>query len=320
MFIFQSEGQEYAVRPMNCPGHIYVYKSQIRSYKDLPLRYFELGSVYRNEKSGVLHGLLRVRGFTQDDAHIFCSEDQLKDEIVGVINFVFDTMKDFGFNEYFIELSTRPEKAIGTDQMWEHATDALKEALKKKGLKYDIHEGEGAFYGPKIDIKLKDAIGRSWQCATIQCDFALPERFDLTYVDENGNQKRPVMIHRVLLGSIERFIGTLLEHYGGALPAWLAPVQAVIIPVSDKFNDYAEKIKNTLLQKTIRSQVNIKNETLGKKIRQAQMEKVPYMLIVGEKEKKNGKVALRSRAQGDEGTIDLDKLVERVRKEVNNKQ
>jgi threonyl-tRNA synthetase len=229
-------------------------------------------------------------------------------------------MKDFGFNEYLIELSTRPEKSIGSDQMWGHATDALKEALKKKGLKYDVHEGEGAFYGPKIDIKLKDAIGRSWQCATIQCDFALPERFDLNYVDESGNQKRPVMIHRVLLGSIERFIGTLIEHHGGAMPVWLSPVQAAIIPVSDKFNDYAEKIKKELLEKNIRSQINIKNETLGKKIREAQMEKVPYMLIIGEKEQKQNKVALRSRVKGDQGMVGLDEFIQRVNKEITSKQ
>ncbi|MFH1406416.1 MAG: threonine--tRNA ligase [Candidatus Omnitrophota bacterium] len=311
MFIFKIEDVEYAVKPMNCPNHIFVYTSKTRSYKDLPIRFFELGTVYRNEKSGVLHGMLRVRGFTQDDAHIFCTPAQLKGEIIGVINFVIDTMKTFGFNEYFLELSTRPAKSIGSDEMWRHATDALKAAMDTKGISYDVNEGEGAFYGPKIDIKLKDALGRAWQCATIQCDFALPERFDLTYVGPDGKETRPVMIHRVLLGSMERFIGTLLEHYAGALPLWLSPAQVMVIPITDAQGDYAKNIKDALFERDIRAEINLENETLNKKIRNAQLEKIPYMLIVGDKEKNNNTVSVRSR-KTDEGTMKLGDFIGKI--------
>ena len=316
MYIFDVEEEEYAVKPMNCPGHMLVYKSRTRSYKDLPIRYFELGSVYRHEKSGVLHGLLRVRGFTQDDAHIFCLPGQLRDEIKAVIDFVIYAMSVFGFAEYEVELSTRPEKSIGTDQMWEHATSALEESLKEKGIRYGINKGDGAFYGPKIDIKLKDALGRLWQCATIQCDFALPERFDLAYIGEDGKEHRPVMIHRVILGSMERFIGALIEHYAGALPLWLSPVQVVVIAITDKQHEYAQSINSQLLDIGLRTKLDTRNQTIGYKIRDAQTEKIPYMIILGAREQQEGKITVRSRQSGDEGATALDDFTTRVKEEL----
>jgi len=318
MYTFKVENQEYAVRPMNCPGHMLIYKSKTRSYKDLPFRLFELGSVYRYEKSGVLHGLLRVRGFTQDDAHIFCLPEQLIDEINGVIDFVSYAMEVFGFGEFHIELSTRPEKSIGTDEMWENGQNALVSALKKKDLKYDICEGEGAFYGPKIDIKLKDALGRFWQCATIQCDFALPERFDLAYIGQDGKEHRPVMLHRVILGSMERFIGALLEQYAGALPLWLSHVQVAIIPITDKQKEYAYKINDELKSRDIRTELYDQGETLNYKIRAAQFQKIPYMLIVGQKEVSGNCVAVRSR-KGDEGQVGISEFIDRVLREIKDK-
>lgn len=319
MYIFKIENQEYAIKPMNCPNHILVYESKKRSYKDLPLRYFELGTVYRNEKSGVLHGLLRVRGFTQDDAHIFCLREQVEDEIIKVIDFVVDTLKVFGFDDYSVKLSTRPAKSIGTDADWKSAEDTLVNSLKKKGLKYEVNEGEGAFYGPKIDIKLKDALKREWQCATIQCDFALPERFDLKYTAEDGKEYRPIMLHRVILGSLERFIGALIEHFAGAMPLWLSPTQCVIIPVSDKALDYARKVEKVLLEHEIRVAVDPRNERLEKKVRDAEIEKVPYMLVVGEKEAASGAVALREKAKKGITTLKLEEFIERVKKEIEKK-
>jgi len=316
MYIFKIDGQEFAVKPMNCPGHILIYKSKLRSYRDLPLRFFELGSVYRYEKAGVLHGLLRVRGFTQDDAHIFCTEEQLIDEIKGVIDFVMKTMKVFGFEDYEIELSTRPQKSIGTDAQWERAESALKKALEEKGLSYGINPGEGAFYGPKIDIKLKDALKRTWQCATIQCDFALPERFDLTYTSADGSLKRPIMLHRVILGSMERFLGTLIEHYEGALPLWLSPIQIEIIPVSHKSIDYAEKVEKRLLEEGFRVELDRRDEKMEYKIRQAQLNKIPYMVIVGEKEKFSQTIRIRERKKGDLGEISLEKFIEDLKNEL----
>ncbi|MFN7171067.1 MAG: threonine--tRNA ligase, partial [Candidatus Omnitrophota bacterium] len=316
MYIFQIDQQEFAVKPMNCPGHILIYKSKIRSYRELPLRFFELGSVYRHEKTGVLHGLLRVRGFTQDDAHIFCSEEQLVEEIKGVIDFVLQTMKVFGFTEYEIELSTRPLKSIGTDQEWERAEGALKKALHEKNLNYKINPGEGAFYGPKIDIKLKDALKRTWQCATIQCDFALPERFDLTYASPDGSLKRPIMLHRVILGSMERFLGTLLEHYAGALPLWLAPLQVIIIPIAERFLPYAEKIKQRLLEEDLRVEVDLREEKMEYKIRQAQLNKIPYMLVVGEREVETNTVSVRERKKGNLGQLSLEDFIQRIKKEI----
>ncbi|HMK51164.1 MAG TPA: threonine--tRNA ligase [Thermodesulfobacteriota bacterium] len=295
MYFTKVEDVEYGIKPMNCLAHMLIFKSQIRSYRDLPLRYFELGTVYRHEKSGELHGLLRVRGFTQDDAHILCRPDQLNDEICAIIEFVDDVMKIFGF-EYEIELSTRPEKSIGADEDWERATEALLQALKIKGLPYDVNEGEGAFYGPKIDVKLKDALNRRWQCATIQVDFAMPERFDLTYVGSDGERHRPVMLHRVILGAMERFIGVLIEHYAGAFPVWLAPTQAVLMTVTDRQIPYAEGVYRQLIQKGVRIEKDFRNEKLGFKIREAQLQKIPYMLVAGDREVKEGTISPRKRS------------------------
>jgi threonyl-tRNA synthetase len=295
MYFTKVEGAEYGIKPMNCLAHMLIYKSQIRSYRDLPLRYFELGTVHRHEKSGELHGLLRVRGFTQDDAHILCRPDQLNDEICAIIDFVDDVMKVFGF-EYEMELSTRPEKSIGSDEDWEKATQALLQALKGKGLAFEINEGEGAFYGPKIDVKLKDALSRQWQCATIQVDFAMPERFELTYVGSDGERHKPAMLHRVILGAMERFIGVLIEHYAGAFPVWLAPVQAIVLTVTDRHIPYAEKVYRQLIQKGIRVEMDFRNEKLGFKIREAQIQKIPYMLVIGDREEKEGTLSPRKRS------------------------
>lgn len=319
MYTFQIEKKEFVIKPMNCPGHILIYKSKTRSYKELPIRFFELGTVYRHEKAGVLHGLLRVRGFTQDDAHIFCLPDQLRDEIKGVIDFVFDTMKVFGFTDVGIELSTRPEKSIGTDEDWQLAQDALEGALKEKNLKYEINTGEGAFYGPKIDIKLKDALKRSWQCATIQCDFALPKRFNLSYVDSDGKERQPIMLHRVLLGSIERFIGALLEHYNAELPLWLSPLQVLVIPIKEAAGEYAQKIKKELLNNSIRCQIDTRNETLDKRIRNAEINKIPYCLVVGEREAKAGTVSVRKKGKGDLGTKEAGTFIKEIKEEIENK-
>ena len=319
MYIFQIEGQEYAIKPMNCPAHILIYRSKTRSYKDLPIRYFEMGSVYRHEKSGVLHGLLRVRGFTQDDAHIFCLREQAVDEIKGVIDFVIYALKIFGFKDFEIELSTKPDKYIGSDEDWLHATKALEDALKSKGLPYNVHEGEGAFYGPKIDIRLKDALGRAWQCATIQCDFALPQRFKLAYVGQDGKEYTPIMLHRVILGSMERFLGALIEHYGGAFPVWLSPVQAVIIPIADEHKDYARKIAEKLRDNDIRAEIDDKNARMQHKIRDAEVAKVPYMLIVGGKEAQAESVSVRERSKGDLGPMKLAEFVGKIVDEVKEK-
>jgi len=319
MYIFKVDKQEYAIKPMNCPNHIMVYKSRTRSYKDLPLRFFELGTVYRNEKSGVLHGLLRVRGFTQDDAHIFCLKEQAEDEIINVIDFVIDTLNAFGFDDFSIELSTRPAKSIGTDEDWELAQAALINSLNRKQLTFEINEGEGAFYGPKIDIKLKDALKREWQCATIQCDFALPERFDLKYIGQDGKEYRPIMLHRVILGSLERFMGALIEHFAGAMPLWLAPVQCVIIPVSDKALEYARNAAHVLFSADVRTEIDPRNERLEKKIRDAEMGKVPYMIIIGEKEESIGMISVRSKAQGDIGRMKLGEFMDRIKEEIEKK-
>ena len=320
MYIFSIEDQEYAIKPMNCPGHIMVYSSKIRSYRDLPIRLFELGTVYRNEKSGVLHGLLRVRGFTQDDAHIFCTPAQLKDEIKQIIDFVIQTMQVFGFDNWQIELSTRPGKSIGTDEDWKKATQALEDSLKEKDLDFDINDADGAFYGPKIDIKLKDALGRAWQCATIQCDFALPERFDIHYIDQDGKQKRPIMLHRVILGSLERFIGALLEHYAAALPIWLSPVQAQIIAVTEKQHQYAQRIKQVLDREEIRTEIDLRSEKVGYKIREAVMQKVPYILVIGQKEQDSDNISVRPERGKDKGKvlseIKLASFIEMIKEQI----
>lgn len=296
MYFTEVEGQAYGIKPMNCLAHMLIYKSKIRSYRDLPLRYFELGTVHRHEKSGELHGLLRVRGFTQDDAHILCTPEQLNGEIKGILNFVQDVMKIFEF-PFELEISTRPQEGtIGSDEDWERATRALQEALEQNSLPYQINEGEGAFYGPKIDVKLKDALEREWQCATIQCDFAMPERFDLSYIGADGEKHRPVMVHRVILGALERFIGVLTEHYAGAFPTWLAPVQATILTVTDPQIPYGEDVYLRLTRAGIRSEKDFRNEKLGLKIREAELQKIPYMLIIGDREVKQNLISPRARS------------------------
>ena len=319
MYTLKIEDKEFVLKPMNCPGHILIYKSKTRSYKDLPIRFFELGTVYRHEKAGALHGLLRVRGFTQDDAHIFCLQEQLRGEIKSIIDFVFDTMKVFGFNDMGIELSTRPEKSIGSDDDWQQATAALEDALKEKGLSYDVNVGDGAFYGPKIDIKLKDALKRSWQCATIQCDFALPKRFNLAYVDSDGKEKQPIMLHRVLLGSLERFTGALLEHYKGELPLWLAPTQVMVIPIKDSLMEYASGVKKALEDNSIRVEIDDHKETLNKRIRNAEVNKIPYCLIVGEREAESKSVSVRKKGKGDAGVLTQEAFIKQLKEEIENK-
>ncbi len=313
------DDQDYYVKPMNCPFHIMIYKSDLRSYRDLPLRWAELGTVYRYEKSGVLHGLLRVRGFTQDDAHIFCTHEQVEDEIIEVIKFSLYIWKSFGFENLKFYVSTKPEKAVGKDELWEHATNSLINALKKEDLDYQIDEGGGAFYGPKIDIKVKDALNREWQMSTIQFDFNLPERFDMKYIGEDGNEHRPYMVHRALLGSLERFMGVLIEHYGGAFPTWLAPVQAAVIPVSQTFIDYAEKVVNELKENDVRVELDKRNEKIGYKIRYWETQKIPYMLIVGEREQESNSVSLRKHKEGDKGSITLSEAVSKIKNEIINK-
>jgi len=314
MYFTKVEDVEYGIKPMNCLAHMLIFKSQIRSYRDLPIRYFELGTVYRHEKSGELHGLLRVRGFTQDDAHILCRPDQLNDEICAIIEFVDDVMKIFGF-EYEMELSTRPEKSIGADEEWERATKALVNALKTKNLPYDVNEGEGAFYGPKIDVKLKDALNRRWQCATIQVDFFMPERFDLTYVGSDGERHRPVMLHRVILGAMERFIGVLIEHYAGAFPVWLAPTQATLMTVTDRQIPYAEGIYHRLVQAGVRVEKDFRNEKLGFKIREAQVQKIPYMLVIGDREVKEETLAPRKRTGETLKSMTVEDFVKQIQSE-----
>ena len=291
----EMEGQDYVVKPMNCPGHIMIFKTQLRSYRQLPLRWAELGTVYRWERSGVLHGLTRVRGFTQDDAHIFCRPDQLEDEVVGVVEFACFMLETFGFNEYQVMLSTRPEKYAGTVEIWDEATETLKRALKRLNIDYALDPGEGTFYGPKIDISLRDSLGRTWQGPTTQVDFNLPERFDVNYIGDDGAQHRVVMIHRTVLGSMERFLGCLIEHYAGALPVWLAPVQAVVIPIADQHLDYARRVAVELRQQAIRVEVDERGERMNLKIRDAQLQKVPYMLVVGNEETTSSTVSVRLR-------------------------
>ena len=304
--------QEYFLRPMNCPFHIMVYRSALRSYREFPLRFAELGTVYRYERSGVLHGLMRVRGFTQDDAHIFCRPDQVEEEVDGVLELTFELLKDFGFADYSISLSTRPEKAVGDPELWDHATDSLRRALEARNLSFDIDEGGGAFYGPKIDIHITDALGRSWQCTTVQFDFNLPERFDLVYQDSEGGRSRPYMVHRAIFGSVERFMGVLIEHYAGAFPLWLAPVQAVVIPIADRHIEYAEVVRTRLAEEGFRVEVDGRSERMNLKIRNAQMQKVPYMLVVGDREQEESAVSVRHREEGDLGGMPMAGVVERL--------
>lgn len=313
------EDVEYEIKPMNCPFHIMIYNSHRRSYRELPMKLAELGTVYRYERSGVLHGLMRVRGFTQDDAHIFCRPDQLEDEILKILDFTLYMLKTFGFAEYDIYLSTRPEKYVGTLENWEKATNALRLALECKGLKYEVDPGEGVFYGPKIDLKIKDVLGRAWQCTTIQVDFNLPERFDVTYTAEDNKPHQTIMIHRALMGSLERFFGVLIEHYAGAFPVWLSPVQAVIMTITDSQIEYAKGIAELLKKEGIRAESDFRGEKIGFKIREAQLMKAPYMLIIGDKEVKAGAVAVRTRKGEDLGQIKAEDFLERIKKEIEEK-
>ncbi|MFQ7724171.1 MAG: threonine--tRNA ligase [Adlercreutzia sp.] len=320
MYFFQiNEGtdeeprySEYGVKPMNCPGHVIIYKNELHSYRDLPLRYFEFGTVYRHEMSGVVHGLLRARGFTQDDAHIFCTKDQVVDEVVAILELVDYIMGTFGFT-YEAEISTRPDKSIGTDDMWEHATESLKEACARRGLAYDINEGDGAFYGPKIDIKVKDAIGRTWQCSTVQMDFNMPMRFGLTYRTEDNTEETPWMLHRAIFGSIERFLGILIEHYAGALPLWLAPVQVAVIPIADRHKEAAAEFAGELKSVGGRVEVMDQNEPMKVKIAKAQSQKIPYMIVMGDKEVEEKLVSVRERSEGDLGQWDRQKFIDVIR-------
>lgn len=319
MYTTVIDDEDYAIKPMNCPGGMLVYKSQPRSYRDLPLRIGELGLVHRHEKSGQLHGLMRVRCFTQDDAHIFMTQDQITDEIKGVTRLINEVYSQFGF-DYFVELSTRPDNSMGSDEDWEMATNGLRNALDEMGLKYIVNEGDGAFYGPKIDFHLRDSIGRTWQCGTIQLDFQLPQRFEAEYVAEDGTKKRPIMIHRVCFGSIERFIGILIEHFAGKFPVWLAPVQVKVIPVSEKSMGYAQDVYDQLKAAGIRTELDRKDEKVGYKIRQAQLEKVPFMLVLGEKEAAEGKITVRSRDKGDLGVADLSAFIADVKKMIETRE
>lgn len=315
MYTTVIDEEDYAVKPMNCPGGMLVYKSEPRSYKDLPLRAGELGLVHRHEKSGQLHGLMRVRCFTQDDAHIFMTPEQIRDEIKGVAGLIDEVYSLFGF-KYHVELSTRPEDSMGSDEDWEMATEGLRGALDDLGLNYVVNEGDGAFYGPKIDFHLEDSIGRTWQCGTIQLDMQMPQRFDLEYTGTDGEKHRPIMIHRVAFGSIERFIGILIEHFAGAFPTWLAPVQVKVLPISDKYMDYAQKVFRTLEEEGVRAEIDTRAEKIGYKIREAQMNKIPYMLVVGAKEEEEEKVAVRSRFAGDEGQKELGVFIDSVKDEI----
>ena len=315
MYTTVIDDADFAVKPMNCPGGMLVYKIEPRSYKDLPMRVGEIGLVHRHEKSGQLHGLMRVRCFNQDDAHIFMTKDQIRDEIKGVVRLIDEVYNKFGF-KYHVELSTRPEDSMGSDEDWEMATEALRGALDEIGLDYVVNEGDGAFYGPKIDFHLEDSIGRTWQCGTIQLDFQMPQRFDLEYTGADGEKHRPIMIHRVAFGSIERFIGILIEHYAGKFPTWLAPVQVRVMAVSEKFSDYAQKIQDELKEAGIRSEADLRNEKLGYKIREARMQRVPYMIIVGEKEAAEGTISVRKRDEGDLGAMKAAELIEKIKEEV----
>jgi threonyl-tRNA synthetase len=312
----EEDNQLYQLKPMNCPFHVLVYKQGLRSYRDLPLRWAELGTVYRHEMSGALHGLMRVRGFTQDDAHVFCREDQIAAEIVGILDLTLSMLNAFGFKDFSVNLSTRPEKAVGSDEIWEKATAALREALARKGLDYEVDEGGGAFYGPKIDVKIRDAIGREWQCSTVQLDFNLPERFDMEYVAPDGARRRPIMIHRALLGSIERFFGVLIEHYEGKFPAWLAPVQAVLMNITDRQDGYVRQVQEILKNQGLRVEADLRNEKIGFKIREHTLQRVPYLLVVGDREAESNTLAVRTRGGKDLGSMTAAAFAERLQAEL----
>ncbi len=316
MYFFEIDGHGYGIKPMNCPAHIYIYKSKTRGHGELPLKYFELGTVYRHERSGVLHGLLRVRGFTQDDAHIFCTMEQGDEEVASALKFAFEAQRTFGFTTFKISLSTRPDKSVGTDRNWDEATSILKNALEREGLEYSIDQGEGVFYGPKIDVKLQDALGRYWQGPTIQFDFNLPRRFDMTYVGADNREHTPVMIHRTVLGSLERYIGILIEHYAGAFPAWLAPVQVEVLPIADRHVEYAREVSAFMADRSIRVRVNEDRETTGNKIRKAWRMKVPYMAVIGDNEVESRNISVRSLAGRDDRGVDLAAFVNELLEEI----
>jgi len=312
----EEDNQLYQLKPMNCPFHVLIYKNALRSYRELPMRWAELGTVYRHEMSGALHGLMRVRGFTQDDAHVFCTEEQIEAEILAILDLTLDILTAFGFENYEIELSTRPEKSVGSDDIWVKATQSLRTALEKKGLKFGVDEGGGAFYGPKIDIKIEDAIGRRWQCSTVQLDFNLPERFEMEYVAADGNRKRPIMIHRALLGSLERFFGILVEHYEGRFPLWLAPVQAVVLNITDRQADYVASVVDSLKKQGFRIDSDLRNEKIGFKIREHTIQRIPYLLVVGDQEMESGLVAVRTREGEDLGKMSIEELSQRFQSEL----
>ena len=312
MFTTSSESRDYAIKPMNCPCHIQVFNQGLKSYRDLPLRLAEFGSCHRNEASGTLHGLMRARNFTQDDAHIFCTEGQIQDEVSNFIDMLFDVYRDFGFDDIIIKLSTRPEKRVGNDEVWDKAEKALELALNNKNIEWDLQPGEGAFYGPKIEFSLKDCIGRVWQCGTIQVDFSMPERLDASYVNEDSTKQVPVMLHRAIVGSMERFIGILIENYAGAFPVWLAPIQAVVISITEKQSEYAKKVAEILKNQSFRVEVDLRNETIGLKIRDHAMQRVPYQIILGAREQDENTVAVRTRDGEDLGAMSLEKLIERL--------
>ena len=315
MYFTDVEDKPMGLKPMNCPAHVQIYKNERRSYRDLPIRYSEAGLVHRHEPSGTLHGLLRVRSITQDDAHVFCREDQIEEEVIRCLDFGFFIYDQFGLKPR-LELSTRPEKRVGTEEMWDKAEAALQQALENQGLEYDLNEGDGAFYGPKIDLHMTDAIGRSWQLGTVQCDYYMPERFELTYMGADNQEHRPVMIHRALMGSFERFIGILFEHYGGEFPLWLAPVQASVLPIADRHNDYAHEVERRLRDAGIRAEVDDRSESVKRKIRDAELRKAAYMLVVGDQEAESGGVAIRRHREGDQGTASVDEAIERLRAEI----
>ena len=313
------EGREYVMKPMNCPFHIQIYKTKLRSYRDLPVRFGELGTVYRYERSGVLHGLLRVRGFTQDDAHLFCRPSQIEEEITKVLDLIVFILQSFGFHEYKIYLSTRPEKYVGSDEGWESATKALETALNNKKLDFEVDPGEGVFYGPKIDIKIKDSLNRYWQVSTVQVDFNLPEKFDISYIEEDGQRHQPIMLHRALMGSLERFFGCLIEHYAGAFPLWLAPVQVILLPITDNHADYADKIAQQLEESGVRVEKDLRNEKIGFKIREAQLQKIPYMIVLGDKEVESSTLGVRKRRSKETRTLDLKTFLDEINEAVQNR-
>ena len=313
------EGREYVMKPMNCPFHIQIYKTKLRSYRDLPVRFGELGTVYRYERSGVLHGLLRVRGFTQDDAHLFCRPSQIEEEITKVLDLIVFILQSFGFHEYKIYLSTRPEKYVGSDEGWESATKALETALNNKKLDFEVDPGEGVFYGPKIDIKIKDSLNRYWQVSTVQVDFNLPEKFDISYIEEDGQRHQPIMLHRALMGSLERFFGCLIEHYAGAFPLWLAPVQVILLPITDNHADYADKIAQQLEESGVRVEKDLRNEKIGFKIREAQLQKIPYMIVLGDKEVESSTLGVRKRRSKETRTLDLKTFLDEINEAVENR-